>query len=66
MVSTGTLFLTGHALLQREGERKREREKERGEREREREYSLSIQPALAYDDMSMLEPSAKVRMAARQ
>ena len=35
------------------------------ERERERErFNLSIQPALAYEDMSM--SSAKVRMAAEQ
>ena len=32
-----------------------------GEREREREFNLSIQQALAYEDMSMLESSAKVR-----
>ena len=35
-------------------------------REREREFNLSIQPALAYEDTSMLESSAKVRMAAKQ
>ena len=34
--------------------------------EGERELNLSIQPALAYVDMSMLESSAKVRMAAKQ
>ena len=33
---------------------------------REREFNLSIHPALAYDDTSMLESSAKVRMAAEQ
>ena len=37
------------------------------ERERERErFNLSIQPALAYEDVFMLEPSARLRMAARQ
>ena len=36
------------------------------ERERKREFNLSIQPALAYEDMSLLESSAKVRMAAKQ
>ena len=36
------------------------------ERERERKFNLSIQPALAYQDVSMLESSAKLRMAARQ
>ena len=36
------------------------------QREREREIDLSIQPALAYEDTSMLESSAKVRMAAKQ
>ena len=35
-------------------------------REREKEFKLSIQPALAYEDTSMLESSAKVRMAAEQ
>ena len=35
-------------------------------REREREFKLPIQPALVYEDMSMLEASAKVRMAAKQ
>ena len=35
-------------------------------REREREkFNLSIQPALAYEDVSMLESSAKLRMAER-
>ena len=34
--------------------------------QQEREFNLSIQPALAHEDMSMLEPSAKVRMAAKQ
>ena len=38
----------------------------RGEREREREIKLYIQPALAYEDVSMLESSARVRMAAKQ
>ena len=33
---------------------------------REREFTSSIQPALAYEDMSMLESSAKARMAAKQ
>ena len=32
----------------------------------EREFNLSIQPALAYEDTSMLESSAKVRMAAKK
>lgn len=36
------------------------------ERERERKFNLSIQPALAYEDVSMLESSAKLRMAAKQ
>ena len=36
------------------------------EREREREFHKSIQPALAYEDVSWLESSAKLRMAARQ
>ena len=36
------------------------------EEEREREFNLSIQPALAYEDTSMLESSANVRMAAKQ
>ena len=36
------------------------------EKKTEREFSLSIQPALADEDMSMLESSAKVRMAAKQ
>ena len=35
-------------------------------RERERKFNLSIQPALAYEDVSMLESSAKLRMAAKQ
>ena len=40
---------------------------ERGrEREREREFNLSIQPPLAYEDMSMLESSAKARRVAKQ
>ena len=34
--------------------------------ERERKFNLSIQPALAYEDVSMLESSAKLRMAAKQ
>ena len=42
-----------------------QRERER-ERERERILNWSIQPALAYEDTSMLESSAKVRMAAKQ
>ena len=33
---------------------------------RERKFNLSIQPALAYEDVSMLESSAKLRMAAKQ
>ena len=37
-----------------------------GERERERKFNLSIQPALAYEDVSMLESSAKLRMAAKE
>ena len=41
--------------------RERERQRERG-----REFNLSIQPALGYEDTSMLESSAKVRMAAKQ
>ena len=32
----------------------------RVERERERKFNLSIQPALAYEDVSMLESSAKL------
>ena len=36
------------------------------QRERERKLNLSIQPALAYEDVSMLESSAKLRMAAKQ
>ena len=36
------------------------------ERERESEFHLSIQPALAYEDTSMLESSAKVRVAELQ
>ena len=36
------------------------------ERERDRELNLSIQPALAYEDTSMLESSTKVKMAAKQ
>ena len=36
------------------------------EREREREFHKSIQPALAYEDASWLESSAKLRMAVRQ
>ena len=36
------------------------------QRERERKFNLSIQPALAYEDVSMLESSAKLRMAAKQ
>ena len=36
------------------------------ERERERKCNLSIQPALAYEDVSMLESSAKLRMAAKE
>ena len=32
----------------------------------ERKFNLSIQPALAYEDVSMLESSAKLRMAAKQ
>ena len=35
-------------------------------RERERKFNLSIQPALACEDVSMLEPSAKLRKAGRQ
>ena len=34
--------------------------------ERKREINLSIQPALAYEDMSAHESSAEVRMAAQQ
>ena len=37
-----------------------------GLRERERKFNLPIQPALAYEDVSMLESSAKLRMAAKQ
>ena len=35
-------------------------------RERERERDLSIQPALAYEDVSMLESSTRLSMAAQQ
>ena len=37
-----------------------------GDIEREREFHQSIQPALAYEDASLLESSATLRMAARQ
>ena len=33
---------------------------------RERKFNLSIQPALAYEDVSMLELSARMRMAAEE
>ena len=35
-------------------------------KKKERKFNLSIQPALAYEDVSMLESSAKLRMAAKQ
>ena len=38
----------------------------KAERERERKFNLSIQPALAYEDVSILESSTKLRMAAKQ